>query len=224
MNARLRLTAVGFAFLVPALLMASWTIGGTGPEPVSRLSLARHVGPWTATLDQQLSDEVWSIIEPDAHLFRLYEAPDRSPIWLYVGLYAGRTGSGKTAHDPEVCFPAQGWEILERRSAAVGLQSGETLQATLLEAHLGIRHQTVMYWFQPAERWPANSALEQLLRIHDAIAGRPQYAFVRFTSASDGDESIADLTEFAAMIAPEIRIAVERSGIGADDEAPHLDR
>ncbi len=223
MNVKLRLAAVAFALLIPALLMARWSIGSTAPAPVARIELPRQVGAWNATQDQRLSDSIWSIIEPDAHLLRLYEAPGRNPIWIYVGLYGGRTGSGKTAHDPEVCFPAQGWEILERRSARVDLQRGDSLRATFLEAHLGIQHQTVLYWFQPAARWPAGAAAEQLLRIYDAVTGRPQYAFVRFTSSSSENATAADdLSEFAAEIAPAIRLVVEQLGAERADEEPPL--
>ncbi len=221
MNVKLRLSALGLALLVPALLMVRWSISNAGSAPVvHELRLPRQVGIWHATQEERLSDEIWSIIEPDAHLLRLYEAPDRRPIWIYVGLYGGRTGAGKTAHDPEVCFPAQGWEILERRSGDVPLPTGETLPATVLEAHLGVQHQTALYWFQPAARWPVGSAGEQLMRIYDAITGRPQYAFVRFTASSDGQQSAADdLAEFAAEIAPAIRRAVERLGAREVDES-----
>ena len=47
----------------------------------------------------------------------------------------------------------------------------------------------------------------------DAIAGRPQYAFVRLSARSDGNPvAAADLAEFAVGIAPAIRGVVERVG------------
>jgi hypothetical protein len=67
----------------------------------------------------------------------------------------------------------------------------------------------VLYWFQPAGRWPGGAAVEQLLRIFDAIAGRPQYAFVRLSAPGRSDlEPTADLADFAARIAGSVRDAL----------------
>ena len=151
-----------------------------------------------------------AIIEPDAYLMRRYEAPGRTPIWIYVGVYAGRAGYGKGAHDPEVCYPAQGWEIQHSRLLDVPVSDSGTLRTKLLDVHLETRSEAVLYWFQPAKRWPGRLALEELLRVFDAIAGRPQYAFVRLSGPSDISPTAAtDLAEFAAEIAPAIRTAVE---------------
>jgi len=221
MNVKFRLAAVAVGLLIPGLLLARWSTATQVSERVYEISLPREVGPWHATRDDRMSDEIWSIIEPDAYLLRLYQAADRRPIWIYVGLYGARSGAAKTAHDPEVCFPAQGWEILARRSTEVMLPSDDQIAATQLEAHLGVQYQTALYWFQPAARWPMSSAVEQLMRIYDAITGRPQYAFVRFTAPSSQKESaIDDLAAFASQIAPAIRAAVEQPHDAAG-ESPH---
>jgi hypothetical protein len=88
--------------------------------------------------------------------------------------------------------------------------------ARLLAAHRGSAKQSVLYWFQPAGRWPAGAAVEQLARVFDAVAGRPQYAFVRL--AAPGDASLddeRDLAEFAAQIARPIRAALEAADRGS---------
>lgn len=212
MSVNRRLMAVAVAFLVPALLLARWSIGSAASGPAPVLTLPNQVGAWHATQDEQLDAETWAIIEPDAHMLRRYEAPGRTSIWIYLGLYVGRSGSGKAAHDPEICYPAQGWEIMQSRSQDVALPSEEMLPVTLLEAQNGSRKETVLYWFQPAARWPESAALEQLMRVYDAMAGRPQYAFVRFSAASDGSSQAADdLVEFAGAIASAVRTSVENS-------------
>jgi hypothetical protein len=72
------------------------------------------------------------------------------------------------------------------------------------------REQAVLYWFQPASRWPKAGALEQLFQVFDAASGRPQYAFVRLSNPRDGSgQSEADLMEFASALAPAIRAEVE---------------
>ena len=144
----------------------------------------------------------------------------RTPIWLYVGIYTGRAGYGKGAHDPEVCYPAQGWEIIGSWPLEISVGDSATLLIRQLEVHLGIHRETVLYWFQPSERWPSGAAAEQLLQILDAVAGRPQHAFVRLSGPS-GATAVRDLAEFAAGIAPAIRSAVEQIGSGnSQDNRP----
>jgi EpsI family protein len=150
------------------------------------------------------------MIEPDAYRMRLYEGEGRAPVWIYVGLYAGRAGSGKSAHVPEACYPAQGWETQSSESLELPLSGGEALVAQKLDFQRQSDREKVLYWFQPARRWPVGGALEQLLRVTDAVRGRPQYAFVRVSVRSDGDPAQArDLEAFAAGIAPAVRDLVE---------------
>jgi EpsI family protein len=222
MAVRVRLAAVALAFLLPALVLARWLVGGGMTSGAIALpALPPQIGPWTLLAETQLDENDLSILQPDVHLMRRYEAPDRVPIWTYVGIYAGRAAYGKGAHDPAVCYPAQGWEIVGTKSAEVRLADGETLRVQQLDARNESSRQTVVYWFQPAERWPTSAALEELWRTFDAVAGRPQYAFVRLT-APDLLRRVAadDLAESAALIARPVRSAVEGDGEPAALEDP----
>ena len=131
---------------------------------------------------------------------------------MYLSIHASRTAYGKGAHDPEVCYPAQGWEIMGTRSVAVPLDDEETLTTKLLATQNGSRREEVLYWFQPARRWPATAMSEELLRVVDAVAGRPQYAFVRLSGPAGGDQMPEDLSAFAAEIAPAVRAVVDSIG------------
>lgn len=211
MSARIRLAAVAVALLLPTLVLGRWLLVTSMSTPlVPTLSLPHQVGPWHASAENQLEADVLALIEPDAYLMRRYEARDRTPIWLYVAVYAGRGSYRKGAHDPEVCYPAQGWEIMQSESFDVPLVDGDTLTTRRLEAHLELAKESVLYWFQPAKRWPAQAASEQLLRVLDAMRGRPQYAFVRISAPTDGGPTaVRDLTEFAAEIAASVRAVVD---------------
>ena len=211
MNVRLRLAATLLSLLIPGLLLARWTLAIRTPiGPISTPALPSQAGAWTATREERLEPEALAIIEPDAHIMRLYEAPGRTPIWIYVGVYAGRAGYAAGAHDPEVCYPAFGWEVLASRFVEVPLDASDRMHATLLKVHNNNRTETVLYWFQPSGRWSAPGAVEQLTRIWDAAAGRPQYAFVRLSGPSeDGPIAERDLTAFARAIAPALRAAVD---------------
>ncbi|MBW2665972.1 MAG: EpsI family protein, partial [Deltaproteobacteria bacterium] len=181
--------------------------------------LPRDVGPWHATEQQRLADGVIAAIKPDSHLMQLYEAPGRTPIWLYIGVYAGRGSYGKAAHDPEVCYPAQGWDVLRSESLGVPLGDSEVLHAKHFEARRDSVTEAVIYWFQPAMRWPESDLRERFLRVLDAVNGRPQYAFVRLSGLTDGGTATKrDLIEFAAGIALSVRTVVDNEDDGSISE------
>jgi EpsI family protein len=211
MSRRSLLVATLLALLLPGAVLARWVQEPGSQTPFPEVpDLPREVGPWQATRQRLLEDDVLEMIEPTSYLLQLYEAPGRTPIWLYIGVYAGRAGYGKGAHDPEVCYPAQGWEIQRSERFGVPIDEGGTLRTKHIEARRGAAMETVFYWFQPAKRWPAPDASEQLLRVVDAVAGYPQYAFIRLSGPTDGGpEAKRDLTEFAAKIALPIRTVVD---------------
>ena len=211
MRARTRLATSLAAVLVPALLLGSWTQARrTDDTRVPTLRIPERIGPWTSVAEDALNEAALGQIRPDAYRLRAYAAPGRAPIWLYVGLYGGRGGGAKGAHDPEVCYPAQGWEILQSGPRAIVLEDFAVVHAAALRVHHQRRRQSVLYWFQPAGRWPEPPALDQLYRVFDALVGRPQYAFVRLSAGEDdAGQADADLAEFAALAAPSLRAAVE---------------
>jgi len=109
MSVRTRLAAAAIGFLLPAAALARWIGSPAGaPSDVRLPVLLDPIAAWTLAGESHLSSFEMSLIRPDAHLVRFYHAADRSPILLYVGLYGGRAGYDAGAHDPEVCFPAQG--------------------------------------------------------------------------------------------------------------------
>ena len=175
MNRRLRLVAVALALLLPSQLL--WVWASTGPSmQVPSSALPSRVGTWSAGADEPLDPVVREMLGPSSYLARTYTAKGRPSIGLYVGFYSGRAGEARAAHDPEVCYPAAGWETLATGSVEVPVPGGGALRAQLLETHLGTDGQLVLYWFQPAARWPQGAMAEELRFVVDAIAGRPQYA------------------------------------------------
>lgn len=216
MRVEVRLAAVLIALLIPAAILGSWRFGAASSPSAAQRSIAipDRVGSWAATDEAELDPESLALIAPDTYAFRLYEAPGRPPIWLYVGLYLGRAGHGKGAHDPEICYPAQGWEIIRTERRRLDLGNADALSASALTVELQGVRTAVLHWFQPAGRWPRGNTSEQILRLWDAVTNRPQYAFVRLSAVHaqgrSGEEEREALREFGARIAPAIRAEVER--------------
>ena len=139
-----------------------------------------RLGAFELARSDELPEDVRAMIAPDAYQLRLYSGPPGAPVWVYLAFYSGAGTTG--AHDPTVCYPAQGWDLVGLRERALELPGGDTLHARFLAATQGPSEELVLYWFQPAERWPASSHFEPLLRAVDGLLGRSRYAFVRLST------------------------------------------
>jgi len=217
MTTRTRLVAVLLALLLPAGTLAA-VMSGAGSTGVAfdAESLPRRVADLHVLHDITMEPDVIAMLDPVSYAFRVYapaqetEASSDATVGLYLAYYHGREGNG--AHDPNVCYPAQGWEVVAREPTRLVLENGEVMLATRLHARKGNDEEEVLYWFQPAHRWPSGDLAEVMLRFVDSVMGRPQYGFVRLSASSAPDAAKAeDLARMAREIAPVVRAELERT-------------
>ena len=208
MSSTLRLGAVLLALALPAAGVATQLLAPGEPKRFSLDGVPTELPGFSGVAEHRLDAEVLALLEPDAYLQRLYVAEDADPVWLYVGVYSGLGAKG--AHEPDICYPAQGWEVTTQRDVILEMPGSEALTARILVAMRGGQSQLVLYWFQGARRWQGFEVGEQLMRIYDSLRGAPQYAFVRLSADFSGEEATeATLRRLAAQLAPHIRRAVE---------------
>jgi EpsI family protein len=210
MTVRGRLLVLAACFLFPALALGAWSSIGKAAETLPGLAgFPRTAGAWALAEKGALSAEERKMLAPDSYLVWQFVAQERAPISLYVALYRGPSPDGEGAHDPALCYPASGWEVTATRSVEIALPQGGRLAGKLLTAHQGTDERKALYWFQPAGRWPASQSWEQLARIGDSLAGRPQFAFVRLSAPVEpGRDVEGDLVAFAAEIGWPVRRAL----------------
>jgi EpsI family protein len=203
---------VSLALLLP---LATHRLVATRSAAVHRFGLERipsQLGSLDLTSEEKLPADVLAQITPDAHTMRLYSEKGGAAIWAYLAFYSG---TGSSAHDPEVCYPAQGWDIATLRSREVTLADGKSLTGKLLAANMGNQEELVLYWFQPVGRWPARAPFELALRGLDALQGRSRYAFVRLSTRVSIDDPAqqsaaeARLVDAARALAPSVRATVD---------------
>lgn len=214
MSRRLRLVLVSAALLVPLATQWAWT----RPSPDTRFTLERipaQLGSLTFAGEEDLPADVLAQISPDAHTMRLYRDAHGQSVWAYLAFYSGAGTKG--AHDPQVCYPANGWDIATLRTREVTLPDGTSLAGKLLAATMGSQEELVLYWFQPVGRWPRTSPIELALRGIDALGGRSRYAFVRLSTRIAGDDPVLHraaeslLVESARELAPAVRATVDEA-------------
>jgi EpsI family protein len=210
---RVRLALVLLFALLPLVASRVSTLRSAHARSYDARVLPERLAGHRLRGEQPLASDVVTMLSPESYSMRVYTDDDGSVVWVYVALYSGTETSG--AHDPTVCYPAQGWDAAAPEERELPLASDEKLTVKLLSASQAGREELVLYWFQPAGRWPAPASPEHLLRILDRFEGRSQYAFVRLSTdlgtQGDGSRAAAEarLARMAVEAAPWIRKAVD---------------
>lgn len=84
--------------------------------------------------------------------------------------YGGDQSDGMQAHLPEVCYPAQGFEVRRRRNVILELE-GRRIPARQLETRLGTRHEPVTYWLTLGETVAATRTQRKLQQMRYGLRG-----------------------------------------------------
>jgi EpsI family protein len=205
---RARLILILLFLLLPVTTGALSLTVGRGSLGLDLDSLPPTLSGYTRVGAETLEPAILDMLQPDAYVMQRYVGVQRRPVSVYMASYSGGTSTG--AHDPSVCYPAQGWDLRELHEHAVDLGSEGSMVARLLVATQLGDEELVLYWFQPVARWPHGAPLEYLLRVRDRMLGRPQYVFVRLSTPLGGDRAGAQaaLEEIARSSAIWLRDAI----------------
>jgi EpsI family protein len=118
-------------------------------------------------------------------LTRVYVADDGYRIMLSVA-YGGDQRGALRAHKPEVCYPAQGFKLLDSQDAALETDHGRIPTRTLRTA-LGSRHEPVMYWFAQGGRTSASSWERRVQGLRLMLTGQVPDGLLFRVSSIDAD-------------------------------------
>lgn len=107
-------------------------------------------------------------------------------------------------HRPETCYPAVGFEIVERKFVSLPLGGEREIPAVALTAQSRDRTEDILYWTRIGHNLPRTSTEQTLGRLQDALHGyRSDGVLVRGSVLREGpSDTLATLSEFfASMIA-----------------------
>lgn len=105
-------------------------------------------------------------------LARSYEqsGSDGAPIMLLIAYGPAQTDLLQV-HRPEVCYPAIGFEIAERRFITLSNGRGQPIPAVALTAVASDRVEDVVYWTRVGEALPRNFSEQSWDRLRQSLAG-----------------------------------------------------
>jgi len=84
--------------------------------------------------------------------------------------YGGDQSDGTRAHRPDVCYPAQGFQLRGDRDASVPLDTHQ-VRSRLLVAQLGQRIEPITYWIMVGERVALSGTEQKLAQLSYSTRG-----------------------------------------------------
>jgi EpsI family protein len=102
-------------------------------------------------------------------LSRTYVNADGQRVMLSVA-YGGDQSDGTSAHRPEVCYPAQGFEITAN-TKAVQRTAGGTLAVRQLMSRLGGRNEPITYWVVVGSEVATSGVEQKLAQMRYGLRG-----------------------------------------------------
>lgn len=184
------------AFLAAALLGATAVLSAVG-KPRDKLAdmlpsldlegaFPRSFGPW------QVDDRMPVVLpSPDTQakldliynkvVSRTYVDNQGYRMMLSVA-YGGDQSDGMRAHLPEVCYPAQGFQVVSRKAGQVAADQRK-LPVVRLVTRLSGRHEPVTYWITVGDAVVPSRTDQKLVQMHYGLRGIiPDGMLVRVSS------------------------------------------
>lgn len=103
--------------------------------------------------------------------------------------YGGDQSDATRAHRPDVCYPAQGFEIVSNSDARIAIGQGE-LAVRHMMAKLGQRYEPVTFWFVVGEHIAVSGQQQKLAQLRYGLRGLiPDGMLVRVSSIDHNAEA-----------------------------------
>jgi EpsI family protein len=164
----------------PAVVLEQLVPRAFGDWREDPLQPAQVVNPQT----QELLDKLYSQV-----LARVYV--NRSGYRIMLSLaYGSDQRGGLQAHRPEVCYPAQGFEVRSNEAALIRTGFGEIAGRRLFTA-LKAREEPLTYWFTIGERPVQGKLQRRLAQLSFGLSGRIPDGMLFRVSSIDRDRERA---------------------------------
>lgn len=118
-------------------------------------------------------------------LSRVYVASDGYQVMLSIA-YGGDQRGVLRAHKPEVCYPAQGFRLLDISDGTLQTEFG-SIPTRTMRTVLGPRNEPVMYWFALAGRTSASGWERRLQGLRMSLTGQVPDGLLFRVSSIDPD-------------------------------------
>lgn len=215
-NPNLRTVLIGICMLATASLayaMKPTRLVADADTFQLEAAIPRQFGAWTEQKQQvqivdprqqETLDRIYSQV-----LMRSYVDDKGQRVMLSIA-YGSNQGDDLQVHRPEVCYPAQGAQLLSTLNASLTTQWG-AIPIRRLTTQFGPRHEPVTYWVMVGERAVIGSLQSKLTQMRYGFRGQiPDGMLVRASTIDPDDErafaqQARFLQDLLAAVPPETR-------------------
>lgn len=197
---KLRLKALVLMLLMAASAVSAhyWRptihMADSGPKIVLDSIFPKSFGGWTLDTRmpvQLVSPDVQALLDSiyNQLLSRTYVNAAGDRIMLSVA-YGGDQSDGTRAHRPEVCYPAQGFQIIGNHEVVLQA-AGQAIKARQLLAKMGGRVEPITYWVTVGDRVATSGTEQKLEQLRYGMRGLVPDGMLVRVSSIDPDEKRA---------------------------------
>jgi EpsI family protein len=197
---------------------ASWAARATSHY---RAATIRHPPDWDV-LPYQLGewsgrdakfDPMYGKDPSDTMMLRTYEGTNHKHVFVYIGFYADLPAFMEI-HNPEICYPAQGWSIVSNGESDLALYRGKIHRAQQMLISKEDNSRLVMWWYNVGSH-PFEDRLRYvyLSLAFSSLQGRTDGSLVRLEAPLEGEEQEAArvrLERFRSDFLPSLDLALPR--------------
>ncbi|MCP4267538.1 MAG: EpsI family protein [Candidatus Brocadiaceae bacterium] len=164
-------------------------------------NLPHTIGLWEGndfSFDQYVIDE----LDTDESVARNYINRNNDyTVTLYIGYYGTRKG-GRTAHNPNACYPSSGWDIKSDTSFNITDGFGNVNRMLVQKGEMS---QIVYHWYQSGSKVVQGGIDQNINRFINKIRyNRDDGAFVRISIDGRAEDVEDALIQFGKLIIPHI--------------------
>jgi EpsI family protein len=151
------------------------------------------------TLDQAVLDD----LDPDDYLIRQYTRADGVPVWLVI-VYFQNARLG--AHDPQICYRSQGYEVQELPSGSVATAIGPLPYRSFVAVQGPRREVVRCLWFTAGGALADVKGWRDRMFFQGLRNNRSFGAFVRISTMDAGDMGAVEraITDLTRDLAPHL--------------------
>ena len=145
-----------------AMLLKIQASSAKVPQHSANLEAVPHeIDSWKGT-DIPIEQVVYEILETDDILSRMYHDESGYPVRLLIVFSQNNRDS---FHPPEICYVGGGTQLMEKKTEALTLSDGSSLNTTKLSVKSDDYFSTIWYWFMVGDKTIANHYWQQFYMI-----------------------------------------------------------
>ena len=173
-----------------------------GPDALSAFPL--ELGEWNGE-ELTFSDVVIEELDADATLARSYRDSEGRPVWFVIVFHQNERYG---AHEPLVCYRAQGWGVVDSGVVTVARAGGDFDANWILVESGGTRRVALYWWYTAGDL--ATADRDKFLARMAAAGMKSNVTFGAFMRASTTvgaggfEEALATVRRFAEEAVPHL--------------------